>query len=105
LGARNKKMKFTSKILSLDPLIITFEKANMIEKYSWKIQCNHTPETIDRIIMPIRKRGLSVISMDYKRGEEMTAVCHVEFEIEAAEYDRIFKNMLRIHDITKIERV
>jgi acetolactate synthase regulatory subunit len=77
----------------------------MIEKYSWKIQCNHSPETIDRIIMPIRKRGLSVISMEYKRKDEKTAVCNLEFEIEAAEYDRIFKNMLRIYDITNIEKV
>jgi acetolactate synthase regulatory subunit len=77
----------------------------MIEKYSWKIQCNHSPETIDRIIMPIRKRGLSVLSLNYKRQDEKTAVCQVEFEIESAEYERIFKNMLRIHDITTIEKI
>lgn len=89
----------------MNPPIITLKDPIMIEKYSWKIQCNHTPESIDRIIMPIRKRGLSVISMNYKRNDEHTAVCHIEFEIEVTEYERIFKNMLRIHDITNIEKV
>jgi acetolactate synthase II small subunit len=32
---------------------------------NWQIECHHSPETIDRILLPIRKRGLSVISLSY----------------------------------------
>jgi acetolactate synthase regulatory subunit len=105
LRVRNKKIESFTKNIIFETADLYLKYSNMIEKYSWKIQCNHSPETIDRIIMPIRKRGLSVISMNYKRQDEKTAVCNLEFEIESSEYERIFKNMLRIYDITNIEKV
>lgn len=77
----------------------------MKEKYRWKIECNHTPETIDRIIMPIRKRGLSVINLNYQQLDVKNAVCTVEFEIEPEDYNRIFKNMSRIHDIQNLVKL
>ncbi|HEY8400366.1 MAG TPA: hypothetical protein VIK89_03840 [Cytophagaceae bacterium] len=77
----------------------------MKEKYCWKIEAKHSPETIDRILLPIRKRGLSVISFNYQQKDASTATCIVEFEIEPAETDRIYKNMLRIHDIQNVIRL
>jgi acetolactate synthase regulatory subunit len=74
----------------------------MKAKYSWKIECSHTPEMIDRILSPIRKRGLSVISLNYKQIDQQQAECNLEFEIEEADYARIKMNMLRIHDLKSI---
>jgi len=77
----------------------------MKEKYRWKIECNHTPETIDRIMMPIRKRGLSVISFNYQQQDAKSAVCNMEFELEPEDYNRIYKNMLRLHDIQNVVKL
>lgn len=76
----------------------------MKEKYSWKIECNHTPETIDRILMPIRKRGMTVISLNYEQTDSKNAVCTIKFELEPEDSERIYKNMLRIHDIQNVIR-
>ena len=77
----------------------------MKEKYCWKITCHHTPETIDRILLPIRKRGLSVNSLNYKKEDQNMATCIVEFEIEPTEIERIYKNMLRIQDIQTVTKL
>ena len=77
----------------------------MKEKFSWKIECNHTPETIDRILMPIRKRGLMVNSLNYAESGMKKATCTVQLEIEEEEYEKIFKNMLRIQDILSISKI
>lgn len=77
----------------------------MKEIYRWLIECNHTPETIDRIMLPIRKRGISVISLNYSRKDSSTADCTIEFEIEPAGVERIYKNMIRIQDIKNVTRL
>lgn len=70
----------------------------------WKITCNHTPEVIDRIVMPIRKRGIGIKNLNYKQIEDL-GECHVEFESEEADATRIHKNMIRITDILEIETI
>lgn len=77
----------------------------MKEKYRWKIECAHTPEIIDRILMPIRKRGICLIHMDYNQKDSHTATCTLEFETEPADLERIYKNMQRIHDIREVIRL
>jgi len=78
----------------------------MIQKTTWQIECNHTPETIDRIMLPIRKRGLSVISLNYQQGKQPDlASCTLVFEIEEAESERIYKNMIRLQDILEIKKM
>lgn len=69
----------------------------------WKIQCQHSPEMIDRIIVPIRKRGMGVLSFNYEQHDEGKAICHMKFEAEEHVADKIFKNMLRILDIDNVE--
>lgn len=69
----------------------------------WKIRCNHTPEIIDRILMPIRKRGLSVETMSYKKDGEQ-GYCEIEIEIEEDDATRIYKNLMRITDILEVEK-
>lgn len=71
----------------------------------WQIDCTHTPETIDRILLPIRKRGLSVNSLSYQKKDNDNAVCTIEFEIEAAEIERVYKNMIRIYDIQSVTKL
>ncbi|MCS6824384.1 MAG: hypothetical protein NZ529_08820 [Cytophagaceae bacterium] len=71
---------------------------------NWHIQCNHSPETIDRILMPIRKRGLCVNSFTYKKTNDQSATCSLEFEAEEADVDRIYKNMIRIQDVVSISK-
>jgi len=69
----------------------------------WKIICNHTPEVIDRIVMPIRKRGIGVKSMSYKQIDDKGGECQIEFESEEMDATRIYKNMIRVTDILEIE--
>lgn len=77
----------------------------MKEVTTWRIECHHTPETIDRILMPIRKRGLSVISLNYKQKDLKNATCTLEVEIDPKDSERIQKNMLRITDIQTVTKV
>ena len=72
---------------------------------NWQIECNHTPETIDRILLPIRKRGLSVISLNYKKKDELNAACTIQFETEENDVERVYKNMLRIQDIIDVKKL
>lgn len=76
----------------------------MIVRNSWRITCNHTPEVIDRIIMPIRKRGLSISEMTYKQEGER-GVCTLDFDLEEDDANRIYKNLIRITDIIDVEKV
>jgi acetolactate synthase regulatory subunit len=74
------------------------------QKSSWKIECHHTPETIDRILLPIRKRGIKVIDFHYKQKDVNTATCTIEFEIDPADIERVYKNMLRNYDILTVTK-
>lgn len=70
----------------------------------WRVYVNHTPEIIDRVIMPVRKRGIGIQELIYKQdGEKGT--CELQFEVEEFDAERIFKNMLRVTDILQIERI
>ncbi len=71
----------------------------------WQIDCAHTPETIDRILLPIRKRGLMVNSLSYQKKDLNNAVCTIEFEIEESEIERVYKNMIRIYDIQSVTKL
>jgi acetolactate synthase regulatory subunit len=75
----------------------------MKEKYKWQIECTHTPETIDRIMLPIRKRGITVSSLHYSQKSDSNATCVLEFEIEPAAVDRIYKNLVRLQDIIEVK--
>lgn len=77
----------------------------MKETFRWKIECKHSPETIDRILLPIRKRGISVNSFNYEKHGAESATCVMEFEIDPADSERIYKNMLRIHDIINVVKL
>lgn len=74
----------------------------MQERFRWQIECNHTAETIDRIILPIRKRGIAVSSFQYTQKDASHATCLIEFEIEASAVERVYKNMIRIQDINEV---
>ncbi|MGN6645260.1 MAG: hypothetical protein ACTHJT_01915 [Cytophaga sp.] len=72
---------------------------------NWQIECHHSPETIDRILLPIRKRGLAVISLNYKQADNLDATCTIEFETEENDVERVYKNMLRIQDIKSVNKL
>ncbi len=71
----------------------------------WRVYVNHTPEIIDRVVMPVRKRGIGVQQLIYKEGENGKGTCEIQFEVEELDAERIFKNMLRVTDILQIERI
>jgi acetolactate synthase II small subunit len=75
-----------------------------MELITWKIECAHTPETIDRILMPIRKRAMTVESLQYKKTDSHNAQCILSFMSTSIEAEKIYKNMLRIYDIKNIIR-
>lgn len=71
----------------------------------WQIDCTHTPETIDRILLPIRKRGLCVHSLNYHKKDEQNAVCTIEFEVDDSDTERVYRNMIRIYDIQEVTKL
>jgi acetolactate synthase II small subunit len=75
----------------------------MMARNTWRIKCNHTPEVIDRILMPIRKRGLSIEKMSYEK-ENTFGYCKLEFDVNEEDAVRIYKNMMRITDILEVEK-
>lgn len=77
--------------------------ANVIN--NWKVTCEHSPEMIDRIVMPIRKRGIGVKSLNYQQESSTKANCLLLFEAEEADSGRIFKNLQRITGIIEIEKL
>ncbi len=74
-------------------------------KCSLRIECHHSPETIDRIMLPIRKRGLSVSRFLYEQTNESGALCNLSFEIEETDIVRVYKNLIRQIDVIKVEQV
>lgn len=76
----------------------------METKNTWYIKCNHTPEVIDRILMPIRKRGLSISKMSYEQ-EGKFGNCTLEFIVDENDATRIYKNLMRIVDILEVEKI
>ena len=76
----------------------------MKELHTWHIACHHTSEIIDRILMPIRKRGLKVTTLHYQRDTDTTATCVITFEEEAPVAEQIYKNLTRTLDVLRIER-
>ena len=82
-----------------------FINKQMKQTNRWQIDCTHSPETIDRILLSIRKRGLSVNSLTYNKKDESNAVCTIEFEIDDTEIERVYKNMIRIYDIQSVTKL
>ena len=74
-----------------------------MQKNYWLINCSHTPESIDRIMMPFRKRGMLIESLTYEKVDERTAACKVKFEEDEVNTNRIYKNLIRLVDINSIE--
>ena len=70
--------------------------------HTWRIVCNHTPEIIDRILLPIRKRGLVINALHYQAGPDRLATCVLAFEEEATVAEQIFKNLRRTIDIVEM---
>jgi acetolactate synthase regulatory subunit len=76
----------------------------MKEKSRWIIECKPSPETIDRIMLPIRKRGISVLNMSYSQKNIDLAICEVEFELDSEETERIKKNFMRLQDVITVKK-
>lgn len=73
-----------------------------MQKNYWLIKCNHTPETVDKIMLSFRKRGMMVDMLHYRKITEDTAECEVDFEDTPESAERIRKNILRLVDINEI---
>ena len=71
----------------------------------WEIECQHSPETIDKIVMNFRKRGMSLNALQYKKLDEFKAVCTIEFEDTPASATRIFSNMQRLYDVIEMRKL
>ena len=74
-------------------------------KCSLRVECNHSPETIDRVILPIRKRGLSVSKLVYEQLSDTASVCNLTFEIEESDIVRVYNNLIRQTDVLKVEQI
>lgn len=77
----------------------------MKKLHTWHVTCNHTPEIIDRIILPIRKRGLMLAGLQYRQESEKRATCILEFEETDAVAEQIYKNLVRTLDIDKVDKI
>ncbi|HYG41194.1 MAG TPA: hypothetical protein VD908_21375 [Cytophagales bacterium] len=58
---------------------------------------------MDRIMVPFRKRGMALESVEYKRQSDFIAFCLVEFDEEPENASRILKNLQRTVDVQDIE--
>jgi acetolactate synthase regulatory subunit len=76
-----------------------------MQRNCWRIKCNHTAETLDRILAPFRKRGMALESVNYKRDSDFLATCIIEFEEDKENSGRILKNLMRTYDVLDIEVV
>lgn len=72
---------------------------------TWEFECMHTPETIDKIVMNFRKRGLMLNKLNYEKIDEFKAICTIEFEETPAASNRIFANVQRIYDVIDVKRL
>lgn len=72
---------------------------------NWKISCAHTPETIDKIVMNFRKRGLILENLHYDRIDESNAICTIRFEDTELSSNRIYANIQRVYDVISVERL
>ena len=72
---------------------------------TWSIECNHTPDIIDRILMQLRKRGMRADRFEYKKISNEKAECVIAFEDNPVNAERIFKNLLRTQDLINIKRI
>jgi acetolactate synthase regulatory subunit len=65
----------------------------------------HTPEIINRILAPIRKRGLSISSLNYYQTTDNKATCTISITLNTQDNPKILKNMSRISDILSISNI
>ena len=74
-----------------------------MQKNSWQIKCKHTAETLDRVVMPFRKRGIAVDAFSYSKVSEEDALCTVEFVLEdELQLVRIYKNLVKTYDVNEV---
>lgn len=74
-----------------------------MQQNNWLIKCSHTPESLDRVMMVFRKRGLTLDSVIYQKVDENNASCKLVFEEDDVNANRIYKNLIRLVDINEIE--
>ena len=74
-----------------------------MQKNFWLIKCSHTPESLDRVMMVFRKRGLTVESAHYRKVDSENATCEVVFEEDSLKANSIYKNLIRLEDIFSVE--
>lgn len=68
----------------------------------WQITCRLTPEIIDRLVAPVRKRGLQVLQLSFEAQANQTAKCTLTFESEAGHLHFIKSNFMRITDVMSV---
>lgn len=68
----------------------------------WQINCRLTPEIIDRLVAPVRKRGLQVLQLSFEARPDHTACCTMGFESEPGQLHFIKSNFLRIEDVISV---
>ncbi|MEY3416689.1 MAG: hypothetical protein RL711_327 [Bacteroidota bacterium] len=76
-----------------------------MQQNNWLIKCSHTPESLDRIMMSFRKRGLTVESVFYQRVDDNNATCKVVFDEDETQAKRIYNNLIRLVDVHEISIV
>ena len=74
-----------------------------MQKNWWLIKCKNTPETIDRIVMPFRKRGMKLSELKYASESEDFSQCEVVFMEESSKAKSIYNNLIRLVDIEAID--
>lgn len=76
-----------------------------MQQNNWLIKCSHTPESLDRIMMSFRKRGLTLESVLYQRVDNDNATCKIVFEEDEIQAKRIYNNLIRLVDVYEINSI
>lgn len=77
---------------------------DMHEKNHWKIECRNTPETLTRILGPLRKRGLQAEEVNYRTESAEKAYCELTFVCDSSQSSVIFSNLSRFEDVLGIKK-
>lgn len=71
--------------------------------YQLTVRCVHTAEVLDRLIAPIRKRGILIDKLTFEKIAQNTAVCTMLFTSDATQLHYIESNLNRLVDVHEVK--
>ena len=71
--------------------------------YQLTVRCVHTAEVLDRLIAPIRKRGILIDKFTFEKIAQDVAICQLIFVSDATQLHYIESNLNRLVDVHEVK--